>query len=102
MHTGSTYHEHPTDEQFTRLTRKGQITVPIAIRKALGLREGDTVALTLTGGETAAVRLRAVRSVAMLTFGSVPGAPNVPTDPAALHRAFEEGVAAEVAAEDRR
>jgi AbrB family looped-hinge helix DNA binding protein len=26
---------------YTRMTRKGQVTIPIAVRKELGLREGD-------------------------------------------------------------
>jgi len=31
------------NEQTTRVTRKGQVTIPVAIREALGLKEGDSV-----------------------------------------------------------
>jgi AbrB family looped-hinge helix DNA binding protein len=34
-------------EQYTVVTRKGQITVPAEIRKALGLHIGDRVAVSL-------------------------------------------------------
>ena len=37
-------------EHLTRVTRKGQITVPIEIRRALGLQEGDKVAVLLEDG----------------------------------------------------
>jgi AbrB family looped-hinge helix DNA binding protein len=30
----------------TRITRKGQVTIPAAIRAALGLREGDPIEMT--------------------------------------------------------
>ena len=31
------------NEQSTRVTRKGQVTIPVSIREALGLKEGDSV-----------------------------------------------------------
>ena len=34
----------------TTLTRKGQVTVPVEIRRALGLREGDKVEFTMEDG----------------------------------------------------
>jgi AbrB family looped-hinge helix DNA binding protein len=37
-------------EHLTRVTRKGQITVPVEVRRALGLQEGDNVAVVLEGG----------------------------------------------------
>ncbi len=33
----------------TVVTRKGQITVPIEVRRALGLREGDVVSVSVEG-----------------------------------------------------
>jgi AbrB family looped-hinge helix DNA binding protein len=33
----------------TVVTRKGQITVPVEVRRALGLREGDIVTVSLDG-----------------------------------------------------
>ena len=35
----------------SRLTIKGQVTVPIAIRRKLGLRQGDTVEFAEKGNE---------------------------------------------------
>ncbi len=58
-------------EQLTIVTRKGQITVPVEIRRALDLKVGDKVAISIEDGETEA-HLRPVRSVAEMTFGSVP------------------------------
>ena len=34
-------------EHTTIVTRKGQITVPVAVRRALNLKEGDRVVVTL-------------------------------------------------------
>jgi len=58
-------------EHYTTVTRKGQITVPAEIRKALGLEIGDKVAVTLDEDGAAHASLRPVRSVADTTFGSV-------------------------------
>lgn len=57
-------------EWLTVVTRKGQITVPVEIRKALGLHVGDKVALTLGRDE---VRLKRVGSVAARTAGALKG-----------------------------
>ena len=32
--------------QYSTVTQKGQITIPIDIRKALGIKEGDKIAFT--------------------------------------------------------
>ena len=32
-------------ETYVRVTRKGQVTIPLAIRKALGIKEGDILAV---------------------------------------------------------
>ena len=34
-----------------KLTSKGQVTIPIAIRKSLGLREGDSIVFRVQGGD---------------------------------------------------
>jgi AbrB family looped-hinge helix DNA binding protein len=34
-----------------QVTRKGQVTIPLAIRKALGIKEGDTLAAREEGGK---------------------------------------------------
>jgi AbrB family looped-hinge helix DNA binding protein len=36
--------------EISRLTSKGQITIPKAVRRALGLNEGDLVAFTVNDG----------------------------------------------------
>jgi AbrB family looped-hinge helix DNA binding protein len=59
-------------EQLTVMTRKGQITVPADIRRALGLQVGDKVAVSLDEeGQILHANLRPVRSVADATFGSI-------------------------------
>ncbi len=83
---------------LTVLTRKGQITVPAEIRKALNLKQGDKVALSLSETGTAEATLRPVRSVAEMTFGSVKPRKR-PEDFQELRQMFEEGVAEEVQAE---
>jgi antitoxin PrlF len=39
-----------------RLTSKGQVTVPKAVREALGLREGDQVVFRVEGGHAVLAR----------------------------------------------
>ena len=85
-------------EILTVITRKGQITLPIEIRRSLGLKEGDKIAVSLLDedngsgeGTPRRVVLRPVRSVAEMTFGAVP-ARKQPEDFAELRRHFEEGI----------
>ena len=85
-------------ELLTVVTRKGQITVPAEIRRVLGLREGDKVALSLVDAETRQVTLRPVQSVTEMTFGAVRPRKR-PEDFKDLRRQFEEGVAEEVLGE---
>ena len=65
MHTSATYQE------VTQVTRKGQVTVPISIRKALGLKRGDRVAFALSPSGEPQATLTPVSSVAQATFGSL-------------------------------
>jgi AbrB family looped-hinge helix DNA binding protein len=44
----------------TRVTRKGQITIPIEVRRALGLNEGDRVMVTEEGGRAIISRAQSV------------------------------------------
>lgn len=53
----------------TRVGRRGQITVPKAVRQSLGLSEGDHVAFVQSGGD---VVLRPVRQSLRDLRGSVP------------------------------
>lgn len=86
-------------ERLTTVTRKGQITLPAEIRRSLGIQEGDKLAVSLLEGEEAQVVLKPVKSVAAMTFGSVPPRKQ-PEDFKELRRAFEDGVAESVMAED--
>jgi AbrB family looped-hinge helix DNA binding protein len=85
-------------ELLSVVTRKGQITLPVAIRRSLGIREGDKVALSLDDSDQARVILRPVRSVAELTFGAVTPRKR-PEDFQELRQRFEEGIAEEAMAE---
>jgi antitoxin PrlF len=43
----------------SRMTSKGQVTVPVDIRRKLGLRQGDKVEFRERGGETVITRAEA-------------------------------------------
>ena len=90
-------------ELLTKVTRKGQITVPAEIRRALGLKQGDKVAISLADPATGEVHLRPARSVAEATFGAVTPKQR-PEDLGALRRSFETqaGRAVRAEADDRR
>ena len=81
-------------EQLTKVTRKGQITVPVEIRRALGIEIGDKVAVSLDEENgTVHAHLRPVRSVTDMTFGSI--APRKrPENFKELRELFNEGAAA--------
>jgi len=82
----------------TTVTRKGQVTIPIAIRRALDLKEGDRLAVERQGD---AVLLRRAQGVAERTAGILAryrlAAPLTPEEERA---AFERAVADEVARGD--
>ena len=79
-------------EHLTVVTRKGQITVPVEIRKALGLKRGDKVALVLDQQEA---RLRRSGSVVERTAGALRSS-RPPLSAEQMREEFEEGVAEEV------
>lgn len=81
-------------EYTTLVTRKGQITIPVEIRRSLGIGEGDRVALVLDGDE---VRLAPSAGVVARTAGILKtGAP--PLSAEVLRETAERAVAEEVAA----
>jgi AbrB family looped-hinge helix DNA binding protein len=53
-------------EHTTRMTRKGQVTIPVAIRQALSLKQGDYVDWLIEEGH---VRLRRSSSIVARTAG---------------------------------
>lgn len=83
-------------EGTTVMTRKGQITVPVEIRRALGLQEGDRVVVALEGEGRAT--LQRVESVADRTYGMLSGRPR-PGDDRELRRLFIEETGRNAAAE---
>jgi AbrB family looped-hinge helix DNA binding protein len=86
------------EELFTSVTRKGQITLPAEIRRSLGIKEGDKVAVSLVSGpdnEQPLAILKPVRSVAERTFGAIKPLSQSKNDKD-LRDAFEQGIATEV------
>ena len=57
-------------EVSTVVTRKGQVTVPVEIRRELGIKVGDKVTFVLEDGEA---RLRPTGSVVERTAGAFKG-----------------------------
>jgi AbrB family looped-hinge helix DNA binding protein len=53
-------------EYRTTMTRKGQVTIPVEIRRALGLKEGDQVAVNQNGD---GIVMRRAESVVERTAG---------------------------------
>lgn len=78
----------------TVITRKGQVTIPVSIRRALQLKEGDRVTFLQEGSEA---RLVPVGSVVDRTAGILSGyqRAEVPTIKE-LKQAAEEAIAADV------
>ena len=81
------------------VTRKGQVTIPAQVRKALDLKCGDVVAFTLPDNPAgkATVRRAATKrpSVVERTYGALHS--SLPAmSPEEEARAFEEGVAEDV------
>lgn len=79
-------------EYLTVVTRKGQITVPVEVRRALGLKVGDKVAVSVPDAERPQASLRPVQSVAAMTFGAVPAGKH-PVDFSEVRGLFEDELA---------
>jgi AbrB family looped-hinge helix DNA binding protein len=78
----------------TVITRKGQITIPIEIRRSLGLTEGDRIAVEQVGD---VVQLRRAIDVVERTAGVLKKYLQGPPKSIAEEKeAFERGVADEV------
>lgn len=78
----------------TSLTQKGQVTIPLAIRRALGLERGDKIAFELEDGR--AILRRSPRTL-LAGFGAVTPRQR-PEDFRALREEFERGAAADATA----
>ncbi len=86
------------DELLAVVTRKGQVTIPAEVRKALALKRGDVVVFTRPDSPTGATTLRraptARTSVAERLFGSL-HSDVAAMNPDQENAAFERAVAAE-------
>ena len=85
-------------ESVTVITRKGQITVPIEIRRALGLKQGDKVTVVLSDGEPPEVTIKPYESVVDRTYGAF-RTKGGPADLKKLRRQFEEAAGRAAAVE---
>lgn len=88
-------------EQVTTVTRKGQVTIPVEIRRALGIEEGDKVAFSLLEGADNVIIVRPVRSVVEMTYGRAAALSPLPPEVRSatlreLRERFEAGMADEV------
>ena len=79
-------------QYLTTVTRKGQITVPAAIREQLQIERGDKIAVSILDGSSDAALLQRVRSVADATYG-VAASRGPRPGPADARDAFEQGLA---------
>jgi AbrB family looped-hinge helix DNA binding protein len=95
MQLRTTYHEEQEmKEQLSVVTRKGQITIPADIRRALNIKEGDKVAFTMEEGE---VKLSRTGSVVEATAGALKS-DMLPLSPDEERRAAEQAIAEDVIA----
>lgn len=81
----------------SRLTQKGQITIPAAIRRQLGLKPGENVRFEV---ENDAVKITRVTSRILDGYGALTPR-NHPEHFDALREEFESGVAEEAQGEGR-
>jgi len=82
----------------SRVTQKGQVTIPADIRRHLGLKPRDRVRFEI---EDDAVRITRATSKILEIYGSVTPR-NRPEDFAALREEFETGVAEEATRDQSR
>jgi antitoxin PrlF len=85
-------------EQLTVVTRKGQVTIPAEIRKALGIKEGDKVAFVVEDNQ---VKLTRKGSIVEQTAGALKS--DIPQlRPREEREATEQAIAEEAIARPRR
>ncbi|MBI4496521.1 MAG: AbrB/MazE/SpoVT family DNA-binding domain-containing protein [Chloroflexi bacterium] len=79
-------------QHVTRITRKGQVTIPAAIRRLLGVGPHDTVAFLVEAGQ---VRIAPAQSVVAQTAGMLKSDQPM-RSPQEEQAAVEEAMAQEV------
>lgn len=77
---------------YSKMTRKGQVTIPAEVRKALGLDVGDRVAFVMENGH---VRVEPAGSVVERTAGIMKPKGRKVLSARELRRAAEEAIAKE-------
>jgi len=83
-------------QQFeTTVTEKGQVTIPLEIRRLMGLHPHDKVAFEMEGD---VVKIRRASSKLLQGYGAVTPK-NKPEHLRELRESFEKGVAEEVTSE---
>lgn len=82
-------------KQTSRMTSKGQVTIPVEIREELGLKPLDSVQFTLDGKRAVVERYE---SQLLKVYRSIPVLDPPMTD-REMREAFEQDVADEVAGE---
>jgi antitoxin PrlF len=98
MNLGTPYTKGITMRELeTRLTQKGQVTIPAEIRARLGLKPKDVVRFEIEGD---AVKLKPATSQLLAGFGAV-SPREKPENWRKVRAAVEEAMAEEVAAEDQ-
>jgi AbrB family looped-hinge helix DNA binding protein len=81
------------NERLSVLTKKGQVTIPVEIRRALELKEGDQVAFVM--GKDNRVYLKSSGSVVERTAGALRGS-EPPLTAEQLRMAAEQAIAEDV------
>lgn len=79
--------------QTTKMTRKGQITIPVSIRKALDMHEGDVLVVERVGDD---VVLKRATDIVDRTAGALAHYARGIPDPAKERAQFEQDLADEV------
>ena len=90
-----------TGRRRARLTRQGQITLPKAIRDAMGAKPGDEIEFVPRGGEVV-VELRPRRSVLAFAGIAVEATNRVPGSVAELDEVIARGMIEEAVARATR
>lgn len=90
-----------TNPSRSRITSQGQITVPKALREAMGVGPGDELEFELVGGD---YLVRPRRRHSILEFAGIAGKASrrIPSTADELDRLIDEGLAAEAVRRARR
>jgi AbrB family looped-hinge helix DNA binding protein len=74
-------------QKLAKITSKGQITVPIEVRRMLGVREGDRLVFESDGD---GIRIRPIRNESVFAKYAGIGNPGIPSGKKAINRWLRE------------